>query len=533
MADVFLSYARLNAPQAERSAAELRLEGFSVWFDEKLPAHRAYSDVIEEELEAAKAVLVLWSSESVRSQWVRSEANRARETGRLVQVRFDDARLPMPFDQIQCADLRGWKGDPDAPGWRSVVESIAALAGEKEPSAQRPPPTRGAQRFLTNRRSALIGGGAVAAGAVAGVMLWRGIGQSEQLSPEAQLLLEKGYAALQNNDALDPQDPGSTAQAIALLNEATQVAPRSPAAWGGLALANAVRKRVVSPSERAGLDARTRAAAEKALELDPKEGRALAALRLLEPVYRNWLAAEAGDRAALRRNPNIPILMFILSDMLGNVGRWGEAAELSRNFDRTKFLIPGADRKVIMNLWAAGDLQGADGALDSAVQRWPQHPQIWRIRMAYLMYSGRPSEALALFRGGAERPVELSSEFLDAVRVTAEALAGQRDAADAISHDLKYLDRDPRAALPVAQACAALGNPDEAFALLDGYYFGEREWARLAPPGGDQDRITYPLFQPPMRELWGDARFGRLLDRIGLENYWRRSGTIPDFRKAG
>jgi tetratricopeptide (TPR) repeat protein len=290
---------------------------------------------------------------------------------------------------------------------------------------------------------------------------------------------------------------------------------------------------VVSPSERAGLDARTRAAAEKALELDPKEGRALAALRLLEPVYRNWLAAEAGDRAALRRNPNIPILMFILSDMLGNVGRWGEAAELSRNFDRTKFLIPGADRKVIMNLWAAGDLQGADGALDSAVQRWPQHPQIWRIRMAYLMYSGRPSEALALFRGGAERPVELSSEFLDAVRVTAEALAGQRDAADAISHGLTYLNRDLRAALPVAQACAALGNPDEAFALLDGYYFEEREWARLAPPGGDQDRVTYPLFQPPMRELWGDARFDRLLDRIGLENYWRRSGTIPDFRKAG
>ena len=532
MAEVFLSYARSNARDAKRIAGQLRSSGNSVWFDEKLPAHRAYSDVIEEELEAAKAVLVLWSSESVRSQWVRSEANRGRETGRLVQVRFDDTRLPMPFDQIQCADLRGWTDDPDAPAWRSVVESITALAGGKEASAQRSPRPRPARPFAISRRFALIGGGALAAGAVAGVMVWGSIGEPEQLSSEAQLLLEKGYAALQNNDALDPQDPGSTAQAIALLSEATQVAPQSAAAWGALAMAYAVRKRVVSPSERPGLDARSRAAAETALGLDPEEGRALAALQLLEPVYRNWFAVEVGHRAALRKNPRIPILMFILSDTLGNVGRWRDAAELSRNFDRRRFLIPGADRKVIMNLWASGDLQGADTALDAAVQRWPQHPQIWRIRMAYLMYSGRPAEALALFREGAERPVELTPEFINAVRVTAEALAGQRGAADAISQDLEYLNNDPRVALQVAHACAALGDKDEAFALLDGYYFNEGRWTRLAPPGGDQDRITHPLFQPPMRELWGDPRFDRLLDRIGLKGYWRQSGTVPDFREA-
>jgi hypothetical protein len=218
--------------------------------------------------------------------------------------------------------------------------------------------------------------------------------------------------------------------------------------------------------------------------------------------------------------------------MLGNVGRWRDASELSNQFDRRKFLIPGADRKVIINLWGAGDLQEADRAVEAAVRRWPQHPQIWRIRVAYLMYSGRPSEALVLFREGVERPVELSAEFLDAVRVTAEALAGQRDASDAIRQDLAYLKTDVKVALPVAHACAALGDPDQAFALLNGYYFGEGEWWRLAPPGGDQDRVTYPLFQPPMRNLWRDRRFGPLLQRIGLEDYWRQSRTTPDFRRS-
>lgn len=115
MADVFLSYARNNLADARRIAAHLRSCGLSLWFDENLPAHRAYSEVIEEQLEAASSVLVLWSGDSVASQWVRSEANRGRERGRLVQVRLDDARLPMPFDQIQCADLRQWNGDTNAP----------------------------------------------------------------------------------------------------------------------------------------------------------------------------------------------------------------------------------------------------------------------------------------------------------------------------------------------------------------------------------------------------------------------------------
>jgi hypothetical protein len=52
-----------------------------------------------------------------------------------------------------------------------------------------------------------------------------------------------------------------------------------PIAWGALAMAYAVRKRVAPISERSGLDMRSRAAASRALQLDGKESRALAALR--------------------------------------------------------------------------------------------------------------------------------------------------------------------------------------------------------------------------------------------------------------
>ncbi len=529
MADVFLSYAREGLVAAKRVATGLRSHGFSVWFDEHLPAHRAYSEVIEEQLDASAAVLVLWSEAATRSQWVRSEANRARETGRLVQVRLNDCRLPMPFDQIQCADLRDWSGDPHAPGWERALESIAALAKrELEPATPEIAPVRLSPQV--GRRAMLVGASAVAATAAA-VVGWQVLGKPQQ-SAEAQLLLQKGMDALQTNDALDPGDRSASLQAIALLTDATRADPQSATAWGGLAMAYASRKRAVAKGERTGLDSRSRAAAKTALDLDRHEPRAVGALLLLDPVYRNWEAAERAARKALQDHPPAPILLFILSDVLGSVGHWTEAAEVSSKFDRSKFLIPGADRKVVINLWASGDLQGADGALQAAVEDWPQHPQIWRIWLAYLTYSGRPLEALQILREGAERPPQLTSDFVATIRATAQALAEQREPRSAIDAGLAYLKVDPSKALPIAQSCAALGDQSAALDILRGYYFSEGEWAALAPRGGDEDRITSPLFEPPMRTLWKHPGFAQLLEKIGLMDSWRQSRTTPDYQRA-
>src|SRR5262245_18546423 len=108
MSDVFISYARSTAATAQAAAKALRSLGYSVWIDDELPAHRAYGKVIQEQVTAAKTVLVLWSADAMESEWVLSEAERAREAHKLVQVAIDGSRPPMPFDQIQCADLRGW-----------------------------------------------------------------------------------------------------------------------------------------------------------------------------------------------------------------------------------------------------------------------------------------------------------------------------------------------------------------------------------------------------------------------------------------
>jgi adenylate cyclase len=133
MSDVFISYARSTEAQAQQIAEALRALGYGVWRDDDLPAHKPYAEVIEERLAAAKAVVVIWSAEAAKSEWVQSEADRARNDRKLVQLRIDAAPLPMPFDRIQCADLAGWAGDLAAREWRKVIDSVASLTARFPP----------------------------------------------------------------------------------------------------------------------------------------------------------------------------------------------------------------------------------------------------------------------------------------------------------------------------------------------------------------------------------------------------------------
>jgi len=136
LAEVFISYSRANEALAKRVENGLKTCGFEAWRDDQLPAHRAYSEIIEQRLRGASAVVVLWSKDAAQSQWVRAEADFARTNGKLVQAQLDDTLPPMPFNQIQCADLRGWRGGGSHAGWAKLQSSVKALvSGEDQPTA--------------------------------------------------------------------------------------------------------------------------------------------------------------------------------------------------------------------------------------------------------------------------------------------------------------------------------------------------------------------------------------------------------------
>ena len=125
--DVFISYARSSEAVAELVNDGLTYAGFSVWRDDQLLPNQSFAEVIEHRLRTAKAVVVLWSEDGCKSQWVRAEADVARELGSLVQGAVDGCRLPLPFNQIQCVDLSGWDGDAEFAPWGRMLASVKAL----------------------------------------------------------------------------------------------------------------------------------------------------------------------------------------------------------------------------------------------------------------------------------------------------------------------------------------------------------------------------------------------------------------------
>jgi adenylate cyclase len=127
MADVFISYARADKARVAPLVAAIEARGWSVWWDPEIAPGRQFDDEIDVALQAAKAVLVVWTPTSVVSRWVRGEARDAAERGILVPVRFDQARLPIDVRAIHTTDLDGWHEDPAHPAVQECLHALDAM----------------------------------------------------------------------------------------------------------------------------------------------------------------------------------------------------------------------------------------------------------------------------------------------------------------------------------------------------------------------------------------------------------------------
>lgn len=130
MADVFISYASEDRERAHKMASALEARGWTTWWDRKLIVGQSYDQVIEQELEIAKSVVVLWSKEAILSEWVKNEAAVAAERGILVPALIDDIKLPLEFRRRQTADLVNWDGDPSHSGFLALCDGIALKAND-------------------------------------------------------------------------------------------------------------------------------------------------------------------------------------------------------------------------------------------------------------------------------------------------------------------------------------------------------------------------------------------------------------------
>src|SRR4029077_14611734 len=106
MADVFISYSKSHLKLTRNLAEELEAKGLTVWWDTDLIAGESFRDRIVQEIKTCKAAIVIWTSDSVHSDYVVSEAERARVAGKLIQLRTADVEQIVALVQAGRANAQ-------------------------------------------------------------------------------------------------------------------------------------------------------------------------------------------------------------------------------------------------------------------------------------------------------------------------------------------------------------------------------------------------------------------------------------------
>ena len=139
VADIFLSYSRTDKARVAPVVAALEAQGWSVWWDPEITPGDEFDALISAELERARAVVVVWSTSSVDSRWVKGEARDAADRGVLVPVRFDNARLPIDVRSIHTTDLDAWGENRESAPFKALCAALEAklkLSAAKKTAAQ-------------------------------------------------------------------------------------------------------------------------------------------------------------------------------------------------------------------------------------------------------------------------------------------------------------------------------------------------------------------------------------------------------------
>lgn len=129
MIDAFISYRHQDRSSARSIAEALAKHGLKVWWDVELLPGQKFADEINAVISQAKAVVVLWTPDSIKSPWVQAEASLAFKRGILVPVWLQKTELPAPFNTLHTLDLTGWTGSPSDPQLANLITGVRRLAG--------------------------------------------------------------------------------------------------------------------------------------------------------------------------------------------------------------------------------------------------------------------------------------------------------------------------------------------------------------------------------------------------------------------
>ncbi|QGN54141.1 winged helix-turn-helix domain-containing protein [Novosphingobium sp. Gsoil 351] len=309
---------------------------------------------------------------------------------------------------------------------------------------------------------------------------------------------------------------GDPARGASFAHEIVARRPDVAAGWACLALTTLYSNSAPGNStEKSAATAEATRYALKALELDPKIGRAYQALAVAaaQGSVEQFSIIEKG----IAVDPELPALHRVHSYALldaGYVRASVVAAQRALALDPTSMAEFG---NVELRLMAVGRLDEARAMQAKAERLWPSEPWVAGMRESLLVYDPDPRRALAEME-----TIEAKAHGKGLSPLLRREMRWRFDPA---SRNLASLEQeaesafaaDPTNAWENAATFAHLGLLDAAFAWMARARRSERDYQWSL------------LFRPESAALRRDPRFFAAMARIGLADVWRARGQWPDF----
>jgi TolB-like protein/tetratricopeptide (TPR) repeat protein len=292
-------------------------------------------------------------------------------------------------------------------------------------------------------------------------------------------------------------------QALACYAEALRIDPRFAPALAAAARVHVARAATYRERPRAALEA-ARAAAKRALELDPRLSQAHLAMADVRWMLEwDWRGAEAEFLQAIALNPSEESAHRRYGSMLAAASRLDEAVRETESACEVDPLCFVVNTTAAFVRYLAGDYRGALERCRRITDIDPEYLAAREIVGLVYQQMGNTRDAIAVLE--AAHALGRDNGAVAASLAYAHAVGGDRSAAEALAADLRRRSRD-RYLSPFQLACAdvGLGNIDGAFAAL------EQAVADADPA------LVYLAVEPRLEPLRADARYGHLLQLLCL-----------------
>src|SRR5215471_2542181 len=129
MSDIFISYASADRDRVLPLVNALEKTGWSVFWDRTIPTGKTWRQVIGSEVQTCRSVVVVWTENSIASEWVHEEAETGKHKRILIPILLDKVQPPFGFGNVQAANLAAWDGNTSTPTFTRLVADIATIIG--------------------------------------------------------------------------------------------------------------------------------------------------------------------------------------------------------------------------------------------------------------------------------------------------------------------------------------------------------------------------------------------------------------------